>query len=1245
MAFEQFKLDIATNQSRGIFNQYVYETEDTTAETQAAGYFEASRFANKTPEIWIGSLIKCNTSDGFYTALIESGGTVSPIADTGLISTLTDGQVPKKDDATGMLVYSGATVDPVTEEWTFDKDINVPTSSINLGDVITLSEGTSSLLDRDNVRDRNSASVRSIFDDTGSEDPSYFKLDAEFNNVIQPILTEVITTNPIVTGFIPAFTAQTNQVKLKTAGTMSNVRIRVTDNATGIVLKYLPSKVVWDTQTGGFDFVIGDNTIDLIETDPGSPGIFNVGLSPFRLDTGQQINIRVEADNVDFLGDTLGNPFLSACIQEGTKTSVLIGPDPEVDSLSLLGATNGKVTLDAPAVVTDYNITFPSADGSTNEILKRDASGNLQWVVDAAGINIYDSDGTIDTTSAQRTVTITDASGNKGLLFESTDGGSGISSEVFFSNELIDFRVITGANSTGFDIDNIDGIRVFDGVKDIGLFYHADYSTQGIAVKGGRWIPDRSYVLNPWSDAGGDSSLLSWETKGTNGATIRWFVGDSDPDGFATGNPGDMYILALGNDSELFQHQGSGTDDTSWARFTHTNTPIVADTLAATLAVGNETGGNDVVLSVGDVITAVDDLNIKANSPVGVGSGGLLTIKSGNGGTTSGTAGSLILEAGSAQGAGDNSGGTCIISSGSSTGGNSAGTMEVAGGDGGTTGFGGDTRLNAGDGGSTSGPAGDVKLTAGDSTSGDAGIVELNAGTSSGADPGGTITLNAGAGGATSGAGGDIALLAGSATGASGDAGDITLTAGNSLDTNIGGDVDINAGDSTGGNGGRVLIDGGASTSGTSNGGLVQITGGTTTSIGGGDATGQVHIHTPNATSGLNTGDILLNPGDVDTGDAGAILIDGGNSTGSGDATNAIITGGDAHLGTGQAGSSFLVGGFRNATGGGGNATVEGGPGAASGADGGSAFVTGGPANGAGDPDGGNVVLAPGSGSGSGSTGLLQFEYPSTTYTWPEDDGTGSKVLTSDGAGLLAFENLFLSGFADWLGLDWISAASVNVSAGSWRDDTNVFNLTLGIATDAVITTVGAGGLQTGSSEASSTWYGVYVIGDTTGVNATNTLLIPDGTGFSESGYDVKRRVGWARNDAGSDLIAFTTDGNARRLEYQWQAGADDLAALAGGNATTFADVDLSSFMPTTSRMSLLLIGRVTTATAQFTLLRTNGTAAEGDLNFVRPMDIVASTERYVRDIATDASQIIEYEQGSAGGSTFIWVRGFIDNI
>ena len=58
-------------------------------------------------------------------------------------------------------------------------------------------------------------------------------------------------------------------------------------------------------------------------------------------------------------------------------------------TIKLNGSTSGSVALDAPASTTSGNdITFklPVADGSANQLLKTDGSGNLGWATDGGKV-------------------------------------------------------------------------------------------------------------------------------------------------------------------------------------------------------------------------------------------------------------------------------------------------------------------------------------------------------------------------------------------------------------------------------------------------------------------------------------------------------------------------------------------------------------------------------------------------------------------------------------------------------------------------------------------------------------------------------------------------------------------------------------------------------------------------------------------------------------------------------------------
>lgn len=87
MAFEQKKLDRAVDQSRGIFDIFIYESDtDTVADIQAAGYFDRSRFLEESPDEWYGGLIKVKAADGYFEGIIEEGAGVDGVTGASKLS-------------------------------------------------------------------------------------------------------------------------------------------------------------------------------------------------------------------------------------------------------------------------------------------------------------------------------------------------------------------------------------------------------------------------------------------------------------------------------------------------------------------------------------------------------------------------------------------------------------------------------------------------------------------------------------------------------------------------------------------------------------------------------------------------------------------------------------------------------------------------------------------------------------------------------------------------------------------------------------------------------------------------------------------------------------------------------------------------------------------------------------------------------------------------------------------------------
>jgi hypothetical protein len=132
----------------------------------------------------------------------------------------------------------------------------------------------------------------------------------------------------------------------------------------------------------------------------------------------------------------------------------------------------------------------------------------------------------------------------------------------------------------------------------------------------------------------------------------------------------------------------------------------------------------------------------------------------------------------------------------------------------------------------------------------------------------------------------------------------------------------------------------------------------------------------------------------------------------------------------------------------------------------------------------------------------------------------------------------------------------------------------------AAITGSGANGLDTGS-EASSTWYHIWVIYD--GTTIASLLSTSATTPTMPGAYTYKAYIGAVFNDSGSDFIQFNQFGKTVRRE--------ELKVLSNGTTTSYTALTLSDAVPSTAKF---IAGRGGLNTA------TDGTNYEG--LYLRPI-------------------------------------------
>ena len=238
--------------------------------------------------------------------------------------------------------------------------------------------------------------------------------------------------------------------------------------------------------------------------------------------------------------------------------------------------------------------------------------------------------------------------------------------------------------------------------------------------------------------------------------------------------------------------------------------------------------------------------------------------------------------------------------------------------------------------------------------------------------------------------------------------------------------------------------------------------------------------------------------------------------------------------------------------------------------------------------------------------------------------------------------------------LSWDSISQVSIgTAGQLsavKDSKGMSNISWKGILTASMAVSGAGGLQTGSVEAANTWYRVLVIADSTGVNAPAALLVPEGTSFSQAGYDIFRRVGYARNNGSSNFLKFfqAGDGSVRFIYYDETAAV--LAALLNGNATAFADVSLATLVPPIGRATVYLglafenVGGGTAATDEL-MLRPKGSTIATPVIRMAPGILLTQKQKQNVLMFVDATQTLQYQVSANNDGADIAVVGYYDEL
>lgn len=170
--------------------------------------------------------------------------------------------------------------------------------------------------------------------------------------------------------------------------------------------------------------------------------------------------------------------------------------------------------------------------------------------------------------------------------------------------------------------------------------------------------------------------------------------------------------------------------------------------------------------------------------------------------------------------------------------------------------------------------------------------------------------------------------------------------------------------------------------------------------------------------------------------------------------------------------------------------------------------------------------------------------------------------------------------YINGLKLSYDSATTLIVSAGRCGNSTNVNDISVGLplnvaATQTGVEPVAAGsgdvtintaangvaGLDTGTI-ANSTFYAVYAIGDSYGVNPGSALISANLTSpLLPAGYDMFFRIGYIKTNSSAQILPFRQDGCGLD-RWMWYDTAI-ITSVTSGSSATYAAVNCNTSLPT----------------------------------------------------------------------------------
>lgn len=263
-------------------------------------------------------------------------------------------------------------------------------------------------------------------------------------------------------------------------------------------------------------------------------------------------------------------------------------------------------------------------------------------------------------------------------------------------------------------------------------------------------------------------------------------------------------------------------------------------------------------------------------------------------------------------------------------------------------------------------------------------------------------------------------------------------------------------------------------------------------------------------------------------------------------------------------------------------------------------------------------------------------------FQFPPDQGVLDGVMTTDGSSSAKrwARPAFNENHIDKLIISNNTASIKTIGVGECRSAADNFNIYNTAVRNPDITASGVNGLDTGS-EASDTWYAIFIIADSSGVNVPAGLFSLSPTSPTmPSGYNAKRLIGWVRNNASSDFYDFSSSSTGRDRTIYYEED-ESVLEVYNSESTVFIDIDVSDLLPPTAQEVYL-----NCQPTDISFFKKKGSGASTPSQQVLGNNSVLPAYSSTFWLPTDTGQIFEYKQTSlTPGSTIIRVVGYVDII